>query len=249
MPIPTFTGLRPDPTFEDLKVKINTLVKELTNLMLNLDKENIVEVDGDVIVSGTVTANALAANSVTADKIQANAVTAGKIDVDELSAISANLGHITAGLIEAVQIFGSYIATSTEFPRAEMSNTEETFAVWASQNKGIKMVSARNGDPFLDFVDSGSTGSIYYGASSGLDILNSGDVQIDAGDIYLKASRNIYVYDWSDFKNYYGDTLQNALDNKLSNSNGAVNMTFDPATRNLKLWSGTGGLLAQVNIP
>lgn len=43
--------------------------------------------NGNLLVTGTVTANALAADS----------VTAGKIDVTNLAAISANLGSITAG--------------------------------------------------------------------------------------------------------------------------------------------------------
>ncbi|MBA9088722.1 hypothetical protein FHR92_005240 [Fontibacillus solani] len=89
------------------------LTEELTYLLNNLDTRNLNEVDGDILVTGTVTAKAIAANSVTAEKIQAGAVVAEKIDVGELSAISANLGHITAGLIEAVQIFGSIITGGT----------------------------------------------------------------------------------------------------------------------------------------
>src|SRR5690606_11654078 len=42
----------------------------------------------------------LAANSVTAGAIAAGAVKADAIDVDELSAISADLGTVTAGLVQ-----------------------------------------------------------------------------------------------------------------------------------------------------
>lgn len=79
------------------------LTEELTFLLNHLDTRNITEIDGDVLVNGTVIA----------DKIAAGAVTAEKINVNELSAISANLGHITAGLIEAVEIYGSVITGST----------------------------------------------------------------------------------------------------------------------------------------
>lgn len=72
--------------------------------------------------------------------IRAKGITADRMDVNELSAISANLGHITAGLIEAVQIFGSYIATRmVGYPRCEMSNTEDLFAAYGAANQHIKM--------------------------------------------------------------------------------------------------------------
>jgi hypothetical protein len=65
-------------------------------------------------LTGQVTASQIAANAVTADKIAANAVTAGKIAagavgatqiaVSELSAISANVGTLTSGVIQGVTI-------------------------------------------------------------------------------------------------------------------------------------------------
>jgi len=51
------------------------------------------------IAADAITATQLAANAVTADKITAGAVTAAKISVTELSALSANMGNITAGNI------------------------------------------------------------------------------------------------------------------------------------------------------
>ncbi len=233
MPIPTFTGLRPDPTFEDLKVKINTLVKELTNLMLNLDKENIVEVDGDVLIKGTVTA--------------------AKMMVEELSAISANLGHITAGLIEAVQIFGSYIATSQSFPRAEMSNTDNMFNVWASEGKGIQMKAFKSGSPYIDFIEGIRTASVYYGAGSGLYFLTEPgeDITLKAGgDVHFDQSNDVSFWSWSDiYSRSTSNTLQDELDSKVDYGSNVTNMTFDPTTRNLKLWNANGSLVAQVNIP
>ncbi|MEK5181725.1 phage tail protein [Paenibacillus odorifer] len=61
--------------------------------------------------------------------------------------------------------------------------------------------------------------------------------------------------DFSNTTSVYGlklasvDGLDSALSGKAERSAAASNMTFDPVTRNLKLWSGTGTLLAQVNIP
>ena len=124
MPIPTFSGLPPYPEFQDVVNKINKLVNELRNLMLNLDTLNVVSLNAKVIEAGTITAD--------------------KMNVTELSAISANLGHITAGLIEAVQIFGSYIATSQSYPKVEISNTENLFKASQDGNRYIEIT------PFWD---------------------------------------------------------------------------------------------------
>lgn len=53
----------------------------------------------ELIVDGAITATKIAANAIIADKIQAGAVTAAKIGVTELSAITGNVGTLTAGLI------------------------------------------------------------------------------------------------------------------------------------------------------
>ena len=55
--------------------------------------------DADLIVDGSILARNMAAGSVTADKIQAGAVTAAKLNVTALSAITADLGTVTAGRI------------------------------------------------------------------------------------------------------------------------------------------------------
>lgn len=100
MPIPTFTGMGPNPSFDDVTKKLNTLVMELRNLMLGLDTLNIIELNASVIT----------ALSITADKIKAGEITADKMNVSELSAIAANLGTITAGIINAVTINSATIS-------------------------------------------------------------------------------------------------------------------------------------------
>src|SRR5690606_35491194 len=54
----------------------------------------------DELAAGAATADTVAANSVTAGKIAAGAVKADAIVVDELSAISADLGTVTAGIVQ-----------------------------------------------------------------------------------------------------------------------------------------------------
>lgn len=57
MPIPTFSKLKPDPSFADIVTKVNTLVGEMTNLMLNLDSLNVTHLTAETIDTGTLNAN------------------------------------------------------------------------------------------------------------------------------------------------------------------------------------------------
>lgn len=57
-----------------------------------------VGIDGNMVCDGTIITRNLSAECITAEKIAAGAVVAETIDVDALSAISADLGTITAGL-------------------------------------------------------------------------------------------------------------------------------------------------------
>jgi hypothetical protein len=68
--------------------------------------------------ANTVGASQLQAESVIAGKIAANAVTASNISVANLSAISANMGTVTAGTVKGITIIGSNI-----------KNTAGTFTV------------------------------------------------------------------------------------------------------------------------
>lgn len=135
--MPSVEGL---VTVEDLKNAVAKMTKELTWLLNNLDTRNMNYIDGDVVVDGTITAT--------------------KIQVDELSAISANLGHIVAGLIESVEIYGSYIATRNgDFPRAEMSSDNNLFGAYIDANHYIQILSDDSGVPSLIFVHGGQVKS------------------------------------------------------------------------------------------
>jgi hypothetical protein len=51
--------------------------------------------------AGAVTATTIATNAVTADKVLAGAITAAKISVTSLSSLSANIGTVTAGVVQS----------------------------------------------------------------------------------------------------------------------------------------------------
>ncbi|WP_339306553.1 hypothetical protein [Paenibacillus sp. FSL R5-0519] len=162
-------AFRNPPTFNDfgevsayLKDNINKIARSLQDIdfMINgtLDVNNIRAegIEARSIKAEAITTEKLQAGSITTDKIQAGAVVADKIDVGELSAISANLGHIVAGLIESVEIFGSYIATRRNaFPRCEMSATGNVFGAFNDANNHITIDPNYGGSPSLVFMQNG----------------------------------------------------------------------------------------------
>jgi hypothetical protein len=65
------------------------------------EKINAGAITTDKIFADAITADKIKSGAITSEKIQAGAVTADKMQVNELSAITSNIGHITAGLIDA----------------------------------------------------------------------------------------------------------------------------------------------------
>ncbi|MNS94105.1 hypothetical protein D3C72_1283100 [compost metagenome] len=179
MPIPTFTGLPPDPSFEDMKDKLNTVVKELQNLLLNLDTLNVTRLNAEVI--------------------EANTITADKMNVNELSAITANLGHIVSGLVESVEIYGSYIATNRgAYPRAEMSVNQNMFATYQSDSSfiQIKAVNAGSNSPQLTVASPSASLNLYQQGSASYIFTTGIDLRVtSSGDITLMPSNpgNVYI--------------------------------------------------------
>ncbi|WP_028589428.1 hypothetical protein [Paenibacillus massiliensis] len=137
----------------DLKAQVKQLLnayimlnEELTFLLNNLDTRNVSELNAEKLV----------AESIQTDKLAAGSVVADKIDVGELSAISANLGIITAGLIQSIEIYGSYIATQKDtFPRSEMSAAGNLFAGYKDENNYIAVTPDFGGPPSLVFYVNG----------------------------------------------------------------------------------------------
>src|SRR5699024_7892138 len=89
-------------------VKTATLdAGKITTGTLNANRIGAQSITAAKLATNAVTAEKINANAVTANKIAANAVTAGKISVDNLAAITANLGTVRAGRLEAVELIGA----------------------------------------------------------------------------------------------------------------------------------------------
>lgn len=206
MPVPDISGLPPFADFNDVTIKINDLVQRLRQLLLTLDTLNIRSLHAKVIEAETITG----------DKIKANTITAVKMDVDELSAISANLGHIIAGLIESVEIYGSYIATrKNAFPRAEMSSQNDLFGAYRDASNSVRIEADYYGVPSLNIVQNGNivgrinavTGTLEINAIGLLDIYASGNMG-------LSPSGNLRVPPFTRVVSSNGYNLGAELDDK-----------------------------------
>lgn len=131
MPTPQFS-LPGGDSPEALRDYIIKLQRDLQYLLVNLDDLNISRLNASVIIANTITAD--------------------KMDVTELSAISANLGTITAGLMQAVTIIGSYIATANgTYPRVELDSVSNFLAALASATDKLTISPSSGGVPGVVF--------------------------------------------------------------------------------------------------
>lgn len=220
-------SFRNPPTFKDLeevkaylKDNINKIARSLQDIdfMINgtLDVKNIRAdgIEARNIKAEAITTDKLIAGAVTTDKITAGAVTAEKITVGELSAISANLGHIVAGLIESIEIYGSYIATRRNaYPRCEMSATGNVFGAYQDANNHIVIEPDYGGSPSLVFTQGGSFKGRLNTLLAKLELYGSGSLDIGSNGTIFMNSPRIQFDDWS---NLYSNTMGRTLGSELS---------------------------------
>lgn len=207
------------PNFNDLASVQKYLKENINKIARSLQ-------DIDFIINGTIsfdnikangiTAKNIKAGSITAEKIEAGAVTAEKIQVDELSAISADLGKITAG-----EVYGAYISSrEAAYPRAELKSSGDVFAAFYNADNYIAVESDYSGVPSLNFIQGGTLKGRMDTISSLLEIVGLGGLILFAsgGDIQLNATGVVKVQSWNKFYNAATNrTLQQDLDDIDSN--------------------------------
>lgn len=203
----TPTRIQAPPRTTDVNV-LRDYVAKLADILALLSK------DLDFIINGNLDVKNIRANSISADRL----------NVDELSAITANLGHVVAGLIEGLRIIGSFIATSEEgvYPRAEMSSTDKLFRVMLSPTNFAEFISeyslSSQKVTAQRFVKDADQLIIGYGAAS------SGQMGIGSnGPLVIGGLSGVYaikldVTNWDLLlNNNTGKSLQQEL-NSLTNS-------------------------------
>lgn len=205
-------------TMDELRNAVGKMTKELSWLLNNLDTRNVNELNAEVIV----------AESITGDKIQANAITAGKIDVDQLSAISADLGTISAGIIRGIKIFGSLISTSeTQYPRVVLDPSTTAFGVYADANNGIQIPAYDLGVSKIIFNSNGNESNIFNSPSSGFIMSGYGRSTISGDGVKLDPIGDyVRVPSWSKVLNESnGTTLQSELNALWTALNNKANIS------------------------
>lgn len=259
MPTPDFKPLNvPEDKSTDEKIQrledaYIRMIRDLNYILENLDDININRLDAKVIIAGTITAAKIAAGAITANEIAAGTITADKLSVSQLSAIAADLGTITAGII-----YGAYIATANgTVPRIELSSSTNLLEAFASLTDSIFIDPVTGGKVQLGFEN--STTEVIIQAPAGIFLiataLAAGEIQISSGeDLRLSAQGDTYVDSWSELiNNATGNTLQSDLDAKqdtLTGYTGSVTVVtsvdFGASTTTTSTLNYTDGVLTSV---
>jgi len=212
-------GKEPDMQYVS---ELSDYIKKMANVMSAMKN------DLEFMLNGNLDANNVRANSIEAKNIKAGAITAEKIDVDKLSAISANMGTITAGLLQAVTIIGSLIQTKEtgQYPRIELSSVGNLLSAFYNAANCINFLPVLSGAPAIEFVSNGVRAGTAYSATD--DNVYVGAVR---KDLYLTAWNNLFlqagfgnvtINSWGKlYSTGNSQTLQQALDS-LSNRISAL---------------------------
>lgn len=211
------------PQTNDISVLLG-YVKKLADVTAKMAK------DLEFILNGNVAFDNIRANGIETKNLKAGSVIAEKIDVDKLSAISADLGHIRAGLIEAVEIYGSYIATSDgDFPYCAMSSTDNAFGAYFNEGNYLMMLPDQDGLPALVFFSGGSLAG-YLDTKYGFNLTSTSNAAINAirgriemnagGSIVMDPTGDVSIPSWDRlFSRRDSKTLQEVLDDIYSKLN------------------------------
>lgn len=197
-----------DDAFEAL-ARLQKTMKYLINGQLDFENIRARSIKAENIEVGTLTA----------EEIKANSITAEKLSVTQLSAIAADLGTITAGLINSVKIFGSYIATAQDaYPRCEMSSEGNLFGAFTSAEGNITIQADYGGAPAFRFVTAGTQRALINTLLGSLEIYGNDGVYINGdngnANVVFDANR-VDFPSWSQmFNKTSKQTLQEAFETK-----------------------------------
>ena len=140
---------------DSINYKLAYLRKQMEQQLLNLgdlayeDQVQLAMLGDTIIIGGYLNTELIAADSILTNHLAAKAVTSDKIDVNTLSAISANIGDVTAGSLTGVTITGSTIRTAETGTRAEMGGgSTPYFDTYLGNIKRMRLESDR-----LNFYD------------------------------------------------------------------------------------------------
>jgi len=156
--------------------------EKLAALSVSVDKLAANSVSTEKLVALAITGEKIAALAITAAKIAANTITADKLIISQLSAITANLGLVTAGTFQT---------TSGTTPRVVISSSG-SYPIWIGNGA---LVNAANGIFYMDLagnlvykgvlnVKSATSGQRMEITNSSIKIYDSaGTLRVNQGDL------------------------------------------------------------------
>lgn len=155
------------------KLQANSVVAEkIAALAVISEKIAALAVTADKIAANAVTAEKIQALAITAGKIAANTITADKMDISQLSAISANLGMVTAGTFQT---------TSGTTPRVILSSSG-SYPIWIGSGASVN---ATNGIFYMN-----TAGNLVYKGTLNVRSASSGqrtEIDNNGGRVYDSA--------------------------------------------------------------
>ncbi|WP_213616521.1 hypothetical protein [Paenibacillus lactis] len=169
----------------------------------------------------------------------------GTVENSSINTSTITAGTINGGTINGAQIIGGSITSNTDI------NINRDIRVGNNIYLGL---TGQTNDRRIEFVDSGPYRSYmaFTNSNKSLEIYSANDLRLTSGlDITISGMSATLPY-----SSYIGSptssnriVVQSDLANKSDRSITGYNLAFDSTTRNLKLFSATGTLLATVNIP
>lgn len=209
MPTPTFQPPQGQQDTAQLQDWIIKLVRDLNYLLSCLDTVNINRLDANVIIANTITAN--------------------KMNVSQLSAIAADLGTITAGII-----YGAYIATANgTYPRIELSSAAKLLTAYLDAVNHLDIVTNYLGSPGIKSTSAAGLGYIVNGSAFGLYASGLPAELGSTSNVNISASGNLFV---SSVNGSFADLISTI--NSKANSFSGYTGSFVSGTKTVTVNNG-----------
>jgi type V secretory pathway adhesin AidA len=213
MALPTITTLSPKPDFTEVVQKLNKLIQDYNNTLLNLDSLNVVSLTASNIDTGILNAGIVTIRS---------DLTAGayiQIDGNGMVVNNGTFDTFTVDINGAVTMTSATIQSASGYPKVVIDPNNDLFGAFNTANDYIAVEADYGGAPSLNFF-AGGTLQARMDMLLGFEIFNNSSTNpmvIDGGTMGTRMG-NIFTFDdWSSIINFDSTTtLQMELDAKAA---------------------------------
>lgn len=235
-----FNQLNGDESIEQLRDEVARMQKTMNHLLRHLSSKNVKEIGGYFVTPTDIVS-----------KDGDVGISSEDTGLDDVRFFAGSVNKETApfkvrqsGKMEAT---GAVIQSKSGYPKVVLDPDGNLIGAYRDANNFVEMVPEIDGAPSFVFTNSGVEKGAVFGGNAGFFILAvDGNLSLTAwNDVIIESAVGTVKFEgWNKvYSTGNGRTLQQELDRY------AVNMTFDPITRNLKLFNANGSQIAIVNIP